>query len=134
MVRQSKEKQTENKRYDTAVVTNVHYSDAFEPAEESASSYSQLPLQSTVNTRPVSPSQPPAKKPKRDRSVEMRTLQAAMKHPFKEINCSCKKNVSKGCPFPQGGKSIASFGSWMLTKGGILYTIASDVHVEMSQL
>ena len=91
MVRQSKEKQTENKRYATAIATKAHYSDACEPAEESASSHSQLPLQSTVNTRPVSQPQPPAKKPKRDRSVEMRTLQAAMKHPFKEINCSCKK-------------------------------------------
>jgi len=78
----------------------TNYSDDDEPVVRSRPTNSKLQLsnpdpettcEAAATPRPVSPAEPPAKKPKRSRSVEMRTLQAASKHHFKEINCSCKK-------------------------------------------
>jgi len=78
-------------------------------------SNSPLPL-----TRVASPAVPltshnsqlPPKKPRRDRSGEMRTVRAAAKHPFREINCSCKKKCNENMHSEQRRKIHKEF--WQL--------------------
>jgi len=54
-------------------------------------------------------SEPPVKKPKRALYGSLRTLQAASMHPFRKINCSCKKKCNAKISTEQRHKNHEKF-------------------------